>query len=592
MWAADNDGDPVEGEFIEEPTWTCDYGLIRSAQGVNGVLYLDYPRSSVTSEPILSYNWWSGYVNTTKFDFGPRRKDNYRDFQTGGTGQPWGDANRYYIMSNGETDYDMVYSAAITPTDPVWITPPPEIALVASTEGLPTGPPNLLSVGPYEIPPGLTISFPFAFVCAENFHTDPANGGNLPGQLDRFYGNLDFTDLVQNATWAKWTYDNPGYDTDGNGYSGEAVYCDGDSVYYTGDGIPDWRSALPPPAPVFWLEPTVCGLRVRFNGTMSETAVDLFSSDVEFEGYRVYCGLDQRRSSMALVASFDREDFDKYVWNGDIANPKFSVLEPPFTSDSLRCLYGSTNDPCQDTSFQPMNFTSSNFFFHPDFKDSIFYFTPHDHNAFELGVTTPIQKVYPDEPKPNIHQPDSIPADAYTCEGYLKYYEYEIVIEQLLPTIPYWVNVTAFDYGEPNMGLKGLESPLTTGSKSAYPYNASDASAGGNNQVYVYPNPYRGDANYRDLGLEGRTEEDRPDYRVRAINFANLPAKCTIYIYSLDGDLVRRLDHDMDPSDPNSSHDSWNMITRNTQMVVSGLYYWVVEAEDGSSQMGKLVIIM
>ena len=48
----------------------------------------------------------------------------------------------------------------------------------------------------------------------------------------------------------------------------------------------------------------------------------------------------------------------------------------------------------------------------------------------------------------------------------------------------------------------------------------------------------------------------------------------------------------MDPADTNSSHDTWNMITRNTQMVVSGLYYWVVEAEDGSTQMGKLVIIM
>ena len=47
-----------------------------------------------------------------------------------------------------------------------------------------------------------------------------------------------------------------------------------------------------------------------------------------------------------------------------------------------------------------------------------------------------------------------------------------------------------------------------------------------------------------------------------------------------------------DPADPNSSHESWDLISRNTQMVVSGLYYWVVETEDGSTQMGKLVIIM
>jgi hypothetical protein len=71
---------------------------------------------------------------------------------------------------------------------------------------------------------------------------------------------------------------------------------------------------------------------------------------------------------------------------------------------------------------------------------------------------------------------------------------------------------------------------------------------GADSKAYVYPNPYRGDAGYRDLGFEGRLEDDRPDYRVREIHFANLPPKCTISIYSLDGDLIRELEHDMDPS--------------------------------------------
>ncbi|MEW5995734.1 MAG: T9SS C-terminal target domain-containing protein, partial [Candidatus Zixiibacteriota bacterium] len=83
-----------------------------------------------------------------------------------------------------------------------------------------------------------------------------------------------------------------------------------------------------------------------------------------------------------------------------------------------------------------------------------------------------------------------------------------------------------------------------------------------------------------------------PDDRVRQIHFANLPPRCTIRIYTLDGDLVREIEHDMDPSDPNASHDTWNMITRNTQLVVSGLYYWTVEEPDGETQIGKLVIIM
>ena len=45
-------------------------------------------------------------------------------------------------------------------------------------------------------------------------------------------------------------------------------------------------------------------------------------------------------------------------------------------------------------------------------------------------------------------------------------------------------------------------------------------------------------------------------------------------------------------SDPSSVHDEWDMITRNTQMIVSGLYYWVVEDEEGNTQIGKLSIVM
>ena len=56
---------------------------------------------------------------------------------------------------------------------------------------------------------------------------------------------------------------------------------------------------------------------------------------------------------------------------------------------------------------------------------------------------------------------------------------------------------------------------------------------------------------------------------------------------------MREIIHDRDPADPNSTHDTWDMITRNTQSVVSGLYYWTVEnTETGDVQIGKLVIIM
>jgi hypothetical protein len=50
---------------------------------------------------------------------------------------------------------------------------------------------------------------------------------------------------------------------------GEWVVSVADTQFYRGDGIPDWRGAGPPPAPKFWLEPQLNGVRVRFNGQKS-----------------------------------------------------------------------------------------------------------------------------------------------------------------------------------------------------------------------------------------------------------------------------------------------------------------------------------
>ena len=113
-------------------------------------------------------------------------------------------------------------------------------------------------------------------------------------------------------------------------------------------------------------------------------------------------------------------------------------------------------------------------------------------------------------------------------------------------------------------------------------------------KAYVFPNPYVGDGHYEASGFEGRghMSVDPTDERIRRLNFANLPPKCTIRIFSLDGDLIRELDHDADPSDPASAVETWDMVTRNTQAVVSGIYYWTVEDSNGNTQIGKFVVIL
>jgi hypothetical protein len=584
-WAADNDGDGTRRTPMIVPHAT-------------GLRFL----KPLGENEQFSYNWWS-YNYNTSFDFGPQKIENFR-FLGGGTGTPFGDRNKYAVLSNGEIDYDQAFMGNIEPTDQEWVYPN---AYVSRRIEKGRDISYLLSLGPFTLRGGSEVVIPMAYMAAESLHVERRNWDlnlSIYYRPEQFYNNLDFSDLVRNANWASWIYDNPGVDTDGDGDRGkfrvcvlDSVFQDGewqiraaDTTYYAGDGIPDWRAASPPPAPKVWVMPTLNGLHIRFNGKDSETSKDIFTRINDFEGYRVYMSRDSRETSYSLVATYDRQNFDILYFNWNLTpEPGFSLEGIPVTLEELRCRFGSGDDPCNDLDFNPHDFTMSIPWVHPDFpNDSLFYFIPHDFNASEFGLTTDIVKRFPDAPEPG-PVPDS---GDYTEDGYLKYYEYEFSLNNMLPTVDYFVNVTAFDFGSPETDLKPLETSKTLGAVSAYPASDANQLTGERPAVYIYPNPYRVDDPYRKKGFEGRTDFDRPNDRVRAIHFENLPPSCTISIFSLDGDLIRRIDHDMDPADPNHTHDTWNLITRNTQAPVSGLYYWTVEEGDGTVQIGKLIIIM
>ena len=313
------------------------------------------------------------------------------------------------------------------------------------------------------------------------------------------------------------------------------------------------------------------------------------TQQIDFEGYRIYIGRDSREVSYSLVTSYDLSDYNKYVYN--LVSGNWELNDNPFTLEQLRCLYGMQPDPCNDSLFDPLIYTPTRIYKHPQYPDSLFYFTIHDYNMSELGVTTPIRKLFPDAVNPTNFPADSLTEDMYTEDGYFKYFEYEFEITELLPTVSYWVNVTAFDFGSGESGLQPLESSVTLHAKPAFPMHEFDAPLSGSGKVYVYPNPYRIDGGYRSSGFEGREQDDLPNNKVRAIWFANLPPQCMITIFTLDGDRVRTLEHDMDADDPMHTHHKWNLVNRNYQLVVSGLFYWTVEIPNGETQVGKLVII-
>ncbi len=166
----------------------------------------------------------------------------------------------------------------------------------------------------------------------------------------------------------------------------------------------------------------------------------------DFEGYQIYYGLDDRESSLSLVASYDRQDYDKYIWNPKSGSfGAWVIKDVPFTLERLKCLYGHGTDPCHDSLFDPLRYTQSYPLRLAQFPDSQFYFVPHDFNASTFGKTTQIRKIYPNAVLP---PPGATLDSTYlTPDGFWKYYEYEFTIPNLLPTMQYYVNVTALTGG-------------------------------------------------------------------------------------------------------------------------------------------------
>jgi hypothetical protein len=603
-WAADDNGDP---DLIYQD------GRTHPTPALTGTRIVRTPQDSLD----VSFNWWIGNGNAA-LDFGPReqayvgrRKEPIRDFGTGGLGTPEGDANKYYVMSNREFDYNQVRTGTISATDTLWLHPDQNRADSFAT-GYDTR--YLLSFGPFDISPGQTLPISFAYVAGDSLHPVYGNEENLPERPDIYLSQLDFSDLAENSKWASWVYDNPGYDSDDDGFAGDFVACpvessmvgidtviDGrdttihrweygvvDTCWLRGDGVPDFRGASSPPAPATWLRAESKCLVVRFNGLQSETTRDVFSGEYDFEGYNVYLARDERESSFSLLASYDRENYNKWVYNPERRPlPGYELHDPPFTLEELRCLYGSSDDPCSDSSFNPIRHGRGNPFQHPRFPDSIFYFEAHGANVSRLDGDSPIRKRFPEQPYPTSLDPAEADSSELTGDGYLKYFEYELVIDNLLSSVPWWVSVTAFDYGSPRSDLAALESSITNNALSSFAAPDAGDVVERDLDVYVYPNPYRLDADYRGAGFEGRMRGDRMPDRTRAVHFGNLPPECTIRIHTIDGDLVQTIEHNN-----GTSQDFWDLITRNHQLVVSGLYYWTVEAPGREVQIGKLVVIM
>ena len=175
-----------------------------------------------------------------------------------------------------------------------------------------------------------------------------------------------------------------------------------------------------------------------------------------------------------------------------------------------------------------------------------------------------------------------------------KYY-YKFDVQNLLNGWQYLFAVTAFDKGDPDNNLESLESsPIASMNRilpGTLPNNKDTAEVG------VYPNPYYGNALW-----DGGTE------RLRKIYFYNLPSECEITIYTLSGDIVKRIEHHQTSNGSDikwfqnyassgnqimtGGEDAWDLISDNDQAIATGLYLFTVkDSNTGNIKRGKFLII-
>ena len=182
-----------------------------------------------------------------------------------------------------------------------------------------------------------------------------------------------------------------------------------------------------------------------------------------------------------------------------------------------------------------------------------------------------------------------------TFEGDPTEYWYKFEVENLLNGWQYLFNVSAFDKGDPVNRIESLESSYLFNVQRVIPGTLPTSRE--DVEIGVYPNPYYANA-YWDGSFE----------RLRKLYFYNLPARSEIVIYTLAGDVIKKIEHNggSNGSDlrwfqnfspggtqvMSGGEHAWDLISDGDQAIASGLYLFTVKDIDtGTIKKGKFLVI-
>lgn len=375
-----------------------------------------------------------------------------------------------------------------------------------------------------------------------------------------------------------------------------------------------WLVGMAPPPPGLRLWPTDSQVHV-FWDDKSEITPDIRLQTIDFESYRVWRAdnwdrpygssvLNGPESSLwQMVAEFDL--VNTFVTTRTVNNEAVLDTLPLGANTGLegirytpRCLSDARFEGLAAAMQQVVNADPQGFL----------RARPSLRNA--QGLLDPTYEVlWPWEPYPDVLDTffavtaRAAATDVTAKHGTL-YYEY--VDHAIHNGFLYFYAVTATDHAllpEDNdlgitlpVGVGLVGDPGSSFSKAvpgAVAQTAEERQQYGAN-IYVFPNPATRDALAEYQQMFPGADVNDPDITdptgVR-VTFTNLPAAHnTIKIYTVSGDLVQSLDHD---GTAGSGHRSWNLMSRNGQEIVSGIYLYSVESDDSRFEnfVGKFVVV-
>lgn len=580
-WLADYDGPQYRN------SGSGDGVLVPGVMGVRVV-------RSPSKELVTTFNWWLSDPDQQR-DWGPGRP-----FPDGLVGTPDGDINKYLIMSGWQNK--TLPDSTIDPDQ-----------IVAERNNSPIGADDtrfLFSFGPFTISPAEQLPFTLGYFCAENFW----QGGGVESN--------DFTDFDINAQWVQFVFDNPGVDSPSFDYGLDGIpntldEGEADGQVDTGDffygedagadGLPGTGDAGEGNGVLDPGEDTTLRYIIRYidpNPTdPDETPLDYLES--------ISGEIDWSQSAEAIMASFDRLHLSQEVRYGAENNkldegdgvPDFSGPPPPpspdlkveklddshlivkWNDEAERFLDGFIPEQKRRRDFQGYRLYFSRSGVGNDF-------TP----VFDLDIAE--VPIYDDELNIIGYQADSLGRNTgfgavLNSDSDSLDYRYRYVFGPTLSNWPVYVAVTAYDNGYPPANLASLESSIFANSTQVYPTTPTADTA--NKKVRAVPNPYKITTDYRDQWELGGWETDPQSWTEfdRRMAFTNLPGRCTLRIFTIAGDLVQTLAFEPEEGSDDTTA-FWDLISRNGQAVVSGIYLFAVEPAPGISgdtQVGKFVIL-